>query len=117
MAVEINPAGKEHTELARLWRDAFQAYNDAVGEKGLKLDLNGGHLVTSLADVVGAVDTSKGSFQKWRNNGGNWDKAVHFTGKNLDYAQRIGDQIASSATAAFPPASAIWTVATYAIKA
>ncbi|RKK67718.1 hypothetical protein BFJ69_g14243 [Fusarium oxysporum] len=117
MAVEINPAGKEHTELARLWRDAFQAYNDAVGEKGLKLDLNGGHLVTSLADVVGAVDTSKRSFQKWRNNGGNWDKAVHFIGKNLDYAQRIGDQIASSATAAFPPASAIWTVATYAIKA
>ncbi|QKD46411.2 uncharacterized protein FOBCDRAFT_234849 [Fusarium oxysporum Fo47] len=109
MAVEINPAGKEHTELARLWKDAFQAYNDAVGEKGLKLDLNGGHLVTSLADVVGAVDTSKGSFQKWRNNGGNWGKAVHFTGKNLDYAQRIGDQIASSATAAFPPASAIWT--------
>jgi hypothetical protein len=117
MVVEVKPAGKAPTELARLWRDAFQAYNDAVGKKGLKLDLDGGHLITSLADVVGSVDTSKKSFDKWRHDGGNWDKAVHFIGKNLDYAQKIGDQIASSAAASFPPASAIWTVATYAIKA
>lgn len=117
MVVEAKPARKAPTELARLWRDAFQAYNDAVGKKGMKLDLDGGHLITSLADVVGSIDTSKRSFEKWRNDGGNWDKAVHFIGKNLDYAQRIGDQIASSATASFPPASAIWTVATYAIKA
>ncbi|KAF5700269.1 heterokaryon incompatibility protein het-E-1 [Fusarium mundagurra] len=94
MVFEVKPAGKAPTELSRLWRDAFEAYNDTVGEKGLKLDLDGGHLITSLADV-----------------------AVHFIGKNLDYAQRIGDQIASSAAASFPPASAIWTVATYAIKA
>ncbi|KAH7246754.1 hypothetical protein BKA59DRAFT_439422 [Fusarium tricinctum] len=117
MVVEVKPAGKAPTELARLWRDAFQAYNDAVGKKGLKLDLDGGHLITSLADVVGSVDTSKKSFDKWRHDGGNWDKAVHFIGKNLNYAQKIGDQIASSAAASFPPASAIWTVATYAIKA
>ncbi|SCO88932.1 uncharacterized protein FRV6_13060 [Fusarium oxysporum] len=117
MVFEVKPAGKAPTEVSRLWRDAFEAYNDTVGKKGLKLDLDGGHLVTSLADVVGSVDTSKRSFEKWRHDGGNWDKAVHFIGKNLDYAQRIGDQIASSAAASFPPASAIWTVATYAIKA
>ncbi|KAF4418032.1 Vegetative incompatibility protein HET-E-1 [Fusarium austroafricanum] len=114
---EKPPAEKPQTELARLWRDAFQAYNDAVGKKGQKLDLNGSHLVKSLDQVFDSVDTSKKSFEKWRNNGGNWDKAVHFIGKNLDYAQRIGNQIASSASATFPPASAIWTVATYAIQA
>ncbi|RGP64446.1 vegetative incompatibility het-e-1 [Fusarium longipes] len=113
MAVKLQPG----SELARLWTDAFQAYNDAVGAKGFKLSLDGSHLVTRLSDVVQSVDTSQKSFQKWRNNGGNWDKAVHFIGKNLDYAQRIGDQVAGSATAAFPPACAIWTVATYAIKA
>lgn len=117
MVVDAKPAGKAPTELGLLWRDAFQGYNDAAGKKGLKLSLDGSHLVTSLADVVGSVDTSKKSFEKWRNDGGNWDKARHFIGKNLDYAQRIGDQVASSAAASFPPASAIWTVATYAIKA
>lgn len=117
MVVDAKPAEKAPTELGLLWRDAFQGYNDAVGKKGLKLSLDGSHLVTSLADVVGSVDTSKKSFEKWRNDGGNWDKARQFIGKNLDYAQRIGDQVASSAAASFPPASAIWTVATYAIKA
>ncbi|KAH7142803.1 hypothetical protein B0J13DRAFT_445006 [Dactylonectria estremocensis] len=117
MVVDVKPVGKAPTELALLWRDAFQGYNDAVGKKGLKLSLDGSHLVTSLADVVGSVDTSKKSFEKWRNDGGNWDKARYFIGKNLDYVQSIGDQVASSATASFPPASAIWTVATYAIKA
>ncbi|KAH7113132.1 hypothetical protein B0J13DRAFT_657304 [Dactylonectria estremocensis] len=117
MVVDVKPAGKAPTELALLWKDAFQGYNDAVGKKGLKLSLDGSHLVTSLADVVGSVDTSKKSFEKWRNDGGNWDKARHFIGKNLDYAQRIGDQVASSAAPSFPPASAIWTVATYAVKA
>ncbi|KAH7225265.1 hypothetical protein B0J15DRAFT_577610 [Fusarium solani] len=117
MVVAEKPAGNTPTKPARLWRDAFQAYNDAVGKKGKKLDLDGANLVTSLADVVGSVDTSRKSFEKWRHDGGNWDKARSFIGTNLDYAQRIGDQVAASSSASFPPAGAIWTVATYAIKA
>jgi methyl-accepting chemotaxis protein len=105
------------SDLAHLWREAFIAYNETVGEKGQKLQIDGIGLVMNLTAVLDSVDKSKKSFEQWRNKGGSLEKARHFIGKNLGYAQKIGDQLIGSATVAFPPAGAIWTVATYAIKA
>jgi hypothetical protein len=109
------------TDLAQLWQKAFIDYNAAVGEKAKKrecqLNTKGLGLAPNLDSVRSSVDETSKAFNKWRHDGGSLDKVRSIIGDNLGYAQAIGDQIIDSATAAFPPAGAIWTVATYAIKA
>lgn len=109
------------TDLAQLWQKAFIDYNAAVGEKvkkkGCQLNTKGLGLAPNLDSVRSSVDETSKAFNKWRHDGGSLDKVRSIIGDNLGYAQAIGDQIIDSATAAFPPAGVIWTVATYAIKA
>jgi len=106
------------TDLALLWRKAVNAYNDKVGKKGTKLNVDGTGLVTSLEGVQAAVDSTSTAFRNWRHPEGNkLVKVRTIISENLATVQAIGDQVISSATAAFPPAGAIWTVVTYAIKA
>jgi hypothetical protein len=106
------------TDLALLWRRAANAYNDKVGKEGMKLNVDGTGLVTSLEGVQAAVDSTSEAFRNWRHPKENkLVKVRTIIGENLANVQAIGDQVISSATAAFPPAGAIWTVVTYAIKA
>jgi hypothetical protein len=114
------PGGSQQapTDLALLWRRAVNAYNDKVGKEGMKLNVDGTGLVTSLEGVQAAVDSTSEAFRKWRHPKENkLVKVRTIIGENLANVQAIGDQVISSATAAFPPAGAIWTVVTYAIKA
>jgi hypothetical protein len=106
-------------DLAELWRRAVNDYNDKVGKDGDKLRIVGGSLllVTSLEQVTAEVHESSKAFRKWRHSGSGVDKVRTFIGENLGYVLTIGDKLADSAAAAFPPAGVIWTVATYAIKA
>src|ERR1700753_1579900 len=105
------------TDIARLWITAVNAYNDKVGKKGQKLNVNGIGLVKNLDEVYATVKSSSDSFEKWRHPGNKLAKVRTIIGENLEKVQWVGDQVISSASAAFPPAGAIWTVATFAIKA
>jgi hypothetical protein len=120
LEIETSPAPaseKSPTDLAILWRNAFNAYNEKVGDEGKKLKLDGTELVVSLNGVIGSVESSSKSFRKWRHDGNKLDKVRSIIGENLEYVQAIGDQVIDAATAAFPASGAIWTVVTFAIKA
>ncbi|OCK73567.1 hypothetical protein K432DRAFT_430523 [Lepidopterella palustris CBS 459.81] len=108
--------GGRNTDVALLWNQAFIEYNETVGEKGMKIDLVQISRVKSVEDVTNAVDEASKAFKKYRHDGSTLDKVRSFIGGNLSYVQIVGDKVSESAAASFPPASAIWTVSTYAIK-
>lgn len=119
-------AGRQptRTSLAVLWEKAFQEYNEQVEKEGSKRNLrlrldqfNIGGLVGSIEDVKNAVDESSKAFQKYRHSGSTGDKVREYIGSHLSFVQTVGDNVVASASTAFPPAGAIWTVATFAIKA
>ncbi|KAJ8117422.1 hypothetical protein OPT61_g1375 [Boeremia exigua] len=118
-------ASKEtRTSLAALWEQAFTNYNQTVEKEGnkrnLRLRLDGfkvGGLVRSIDDVKNAVDDSSKAFQKYRHSGSTIEKVREFIGNSLSFISFIGDNVVSSASTAFPPAGAIWTVTAFAIKA
>ena len=75
LEIETSPAPapeKSPTDLAILWRNAFNAYNEKVGDEGKKLKLDGTELVVSLNGVIGSVESSSKSFRKWRHDGNKW---------------------------------------------
>ncbi|KAF4627707.1 hypothetical protein G7Y89_g10442 [Cudoniella acicularis] len=108
------------TDLALLWRNAVKAYNEKVGNMPNTKKLSGKHtdLVMDINGVYNAVDSASESFKKWRHpDGSKVDKVRSIIHENLEHVQWVGDRVVESATAAFPPAGAIWTVVTYAIEA
>ena len=107
---------KAPSDLATLWRNAFQKYNEKVGENGIKIDINGGDLVTSLSEVENQVQDDAKKFSLHRHSGSKFDKVRAAIRNNLGIAQVIGDQLAKAVSTSFPAASPIWTVATYAIQ-
>ncbi|KAF2995732.1 t3pks [Curvularia kusanoi] len=113
-----------YQQCAALWEQAFINYNQTVEKEGskrnlrLKLDqLNVGGLVQSVDEVKNAVDDSSKAFQKYRHSGTTVDKVREYIGKHLSFVSAVGDNVVASASAAFPPAGAIWTVSAFAIKA
>ncbi|KAG9204911.1 hypothetical protein G6514_010145 [Epicoccum nigrum] len=112
------------TSLVDLWEQAFNNYNQVVEKEGtkrnlrLRLDaLKAGGLVQSIDDVKRAVDDSSKAFRKYRNSGSTVEKVREFIGDSLRFVSVVGDNVVAAASTAFPPAGAIWTVATFAIKA
>ena len=112
------------TSLVDLWEQAFNNYNQVVEKEGtkrnlrLRLDtLKAGGLVQSIDDVKKAVDDSSKAFRKYRNSGSTVEKVRAYIGDSLRFVSVVGDNVVAAASAAFPPAGAIWTVATFAIKA
>jgi hypothetical protein len=106
----------QKTDVGLLWDEAFVEYNEIVGDKGMKLDVFKVGLVGSVQDVTDAVDESGKAFKKYRHDGSTLDNVRSFIGNKLSYVQVVGDKVSESAVTSFPPAGAIWTVCTYAIK-
>jgi hypothetical protein len=107
------------TDLAKLWEKAFKDYDNQLADcrkKPSDVRLQNVRLVQSLEDVKNSVDEKSESFTNYRHDKSALDKVRHFIGENLGYVQFIGDQAIGAATASFPPAGVIWTVATFAIK-
>jgi hypothetical protein len=112
------------TSLADLWEQAFKNYNQVVEKEGTKRNLRlrldafkAGSLVQSIDDVKKAVDDSSKAFRKYRNSGSTVEKVRSFIGDSLRFVSVVGDNVVAAASTAFPPAGAIWTVVTFAIKA
>ena len=108
--------GGQKTDVGLLWEKAFVEYNEIVGEKGMKLDVFKVTLIGSVQDVTNAVDESCKAFKNYRHDGSTLDKVRSFIGDKLSFVQIVGDKVSASAVTSFPPAGAIWTVCTYAIK-
>ena len=110
--------------LVNLWEQAFNNYNQVVEKEGTKRNLRlrldafkADSLVQSIDDVKKAVDDSSKAFRKYRNSGSTVEKVRSYIGDSLRFVSVVGDNVVAAASAAFPPAGAIWTVATFAIKA
>jgi hypothetical protein len=121
MAAQSKGRTVPNTDLALLWLKAVNAHNDEIGKDKAnrpKLSVEGISLVKNISEIYDVVDTSSKSFKKWRHpDGSKVDKVRTIIGDNLGKVQWVGDQVVSAGEAAFPPAGAIWTVVTYAIKA
>ncbi|KAL9093012.1 MAG: hypothetical protein Q9165_004150 [Trypethelium subeluteriae] len=109
--------GRPPSDLSDLWRNAFRKYNEKVGEKGAKINVDGGDLVTNLADVVDQIQDDAKKFSLHRHSNDKLDNIRSTICANLGIAQVVGDQLAKAVSTSFPAASPIWTVATYAIQA
>ena len=108
---------RQSTDLAVLWKNAIKQYNVHVGDRGRKIDIERGDLVTDIDNVITQVNDDGKKFHLRRSPKTTLDKVRHSIGQNLWIAQSIGNQVAAAASSAFPAAAPIWTVATYAIKA
>lgn len=89
------------TDLGALWTKAVQDYLRQTG-KTIGRDLT----ARNMNDVMGSMEASMGSFQKFRHKGDKTDRVRSAFGRHLDGMQKCmkGIEMVGAAAGAFPPA-------------
>ncbi|KAI0129137.1 hypothetical protein BJ170DRAFT_682921 [Xylariales sp. AK1849] len=101
------------SDLGALWQQALEDYAKESGADLRAATQMRWDTTTILKDQEQAVM----SFTSWRHNQGKVDKIRKTFARNAEIIQGIAVHIATAASAAFPPASAILTAFTYVMNA
>ncbi|KAL1884038.1 hypothetical protein Daus18300_000147 [Diaporthe australafricana] len=99
---------EKQTDIALLWEEALDKYNGVA-----KVDIRA--LLAnkkSVSSIVMEQQHQLESFGTYRHDRGKLDKLRSFISSNADIIQGAATQVASAASAAFPPSSAILTAFT-----
>ncbi|KAK3357835.1 hypothetical protein B0T25DRAFT_499441 [Lasiosphaeria hispida] len=106
-------AGDAGSDLGDLWADALEKYKTETGIDMCSLP----EKTWSVTRIVMDQQAKLNAFVDKRHDKGRLDTIRHFMSQNADIIQKVADNVASSASAAFPPSTAILTAFTHVMTA
>ncbi|KAF8860934.1 hypothetical protein BDZ45DRAFT_293513 [Acephala macrosclerotiorum] len=104
---------QDATDIGRAWEDALDKYCKDTGTNIKYLP----QMKWSVSAIVNEQQRQVETFNSYRHNKGLTDRLRSMISKNSDVIQSVANNIANSASSAFPPSAAILTAFTYVMKA
>ncbi|CZR57803.1 uncharacterized protein PAC_07692 [Phialocephala subalpina] len=104
---------QDTTDIGRAWEDALDKYCKDTGTNIKYLP----QMKWSVTAIINEQQRQVETFNSYRHNKGLTDRLRSMISKNSDVIQSVANNIANSASSAFPPSAAILTAFTYVMKA
>ncbi|KAH8673354.1 hypothetical protein BX600DRAFT_508630 [Xylariales sp. PMI_506] len=102
-----------NSDIGAIWHQALEDY---ATESGIDLR-SATQMQWNISTIVKDQEQQVSSFTSWRHDKTKVDKIRSVFAKNADIIQSIAGQVASAASASFPPAATILTAFTYVMSA